>query len=169
MELLYFTRPYLHCALTWASFHSVVFQWAVYAVCCSIGNVGSGRTEVAATFIANRSTILCATYVRETHILCDKPSSIQLINPACRNVLSTLLCLAIRIILITVLLAPCLQLCGVKSRQTYISQFNGRNCDIHLFRYYSFSFSSYLHHLFLYFAFFFVSSLFPRVQYNLRL
>jgi len=70
VELLYFTRPYLHCALRRTQFHSVVFQWAVYAACCIIGNIGAGRTEVATTFTANRRTILCATYARwDTHIL----------------------------------------------------------------------------------------------------
>ena len=135
MELLYYTRPYRHCALRWAPFHSVVLQRAVHAACCITGNIGAGRTEVAAKFIANRSAILCVTYVRETHIFCDKLSSIQLINPACRNVLSSVLCLTIRRILSNVLLASCLQLCGVISRQTYISQFSRRNYDIHLFRY----------------------------------
>jgi hypothetical protein len=118
---------------------------------------------VAVTFIANRSNILCATNVRETHIFYDKPISIQLIKSACRNVLPTVLRPAIRRILINVLLSSCLQLCGVISRQAYISQFSRRNYDIHLFLF-VFPPLIALFYVFFFFREFFISC----VQYNLR-
>ena len=57
-------------------------------------------------YFANKRTILCATYIRETHKVCDIPSSIQHISSACRKLLPTvILRLAIRKMLNNVLFA----------------------------------------------------------------